>query len=209
MRCRLPGLRLLLLLLVSAACCLLLQLLLHVDGGVAAGAALPALPLLPLHHCCCCRPPLLLAEGIVNPPNPKPDQSTVHVHGIAGEGELFDFGQECLDRIALSLGANTVAAAAGERAAGRAGCLTAASVRWPCLLPCSFHPPACCAERRSQPCAPRKRDCRHAAAGADGGRGLEEAACGADHHCAGVRWQLRGATVASVWGARGGAGACQ
>ena len=31
----------------------------------------------------------------------------------AGEGELFDFGQECLDRIALSLGANTVAAAAG------------------------------------------------------------------------------------------------
>jgi len=30
-----------------------------------------------------------------------------------GEGELFDFGQECLDRIALSLGANTVAAAAG------------------------------------------------------------------------------------------------
>lgn len=31
----------------------------------------------------------------------------------AGEGELFDFGQECLDRIALSLGANTVAAVAG------------------------------------------------------------------------------------------------
>lgn len=30
----------------------------------------------------------------------------------AGEGELFDFGQECLDRIALSLGAKTVAAAA-------------------------------------------------------------------------------------------------
>lgn len=32
----------------------------------------------------------------------------------AGEGELFDFGQECLDRIALSLGAHTVAAAAGS-----------------------------------------------------------------------------------------------
>lgn len=30
-----------------------------------------------------------------------------------GEGDLFDFGQECLDRIALSLGANTVGAAAG------------------------------------------------------------------------------------------------
>ncbi|KAI7835878.1 hypothetical protein COHA_010225 [Chlorella ohadii] len=34
-------------------------------------------------------------------------------HEHEGEGELFDFGQECLDRIALSLGANTVAAAAG------------------------------------------------------------------------------------------------
>jgi hypothetical protein len=31
----------------------------------------------------------------------------------AGEGDLFDFGQECLDRAALSLGANTVAASAG------------------------------------------------------------------------------------------------
>ncbi|KAL4452685.1 hypothetical protein ABPG75_008347 [Micractinium tetrahymenae] len=34
-------------------------------------------------------------------------------HEHEGERELFDFGQECLDRIALSLGANTVAAAAG------------------------------------------------------------------------------------------------
>lgn len=34
-------------------------------------------------------------------------------HEHEGEGEIFDFGQECLDRIALSLGAHTVAAAAG------------------------------------------------------------------------------------------------
>ncbi|KAL4855412.1 Importin-5 [Chlorella vulgaris] len=34
-------------------------------------------------------------------------------HEHEGEGDLFDFGQECLDRAALSLGANTVAASAG------------------------------------------------------------------------------------------------
>lgn len=29
-------------------------------------------------------------------------------HENAGEGELFEFGQECLDRLALSLGGNSV-----------------------------------------------------------------------------------------------------
>lgn len=44
---------------------------------------------------------------------PLATHPTATLHCFAGEGELFDFGQECLDRIALSLGANTVAAAAG------------------------------------------------------------------------------------------------
>jgi hypothetical protein len=44
---------------------------------------------------------VFLPTHIPSPPTPP------------GEGELFDFGQECLDRIALSLGAQTVAAAAG------------------------------------------------------------------------------------------------
>ena len=30
-------------------------------------------------------------------------------HEAAGGGELYEFGQECLDRLALSLGGNTVA----------------------------------------------------------------------------------------------------
>ena len=44
---------------------------------------------------------------------PPSHTSTPSLCHPAGEGDLFDFGQECLDRIALSLGANTVAAAAG------------------------------------------------------------------------------------------------
>ena len=31
-----------------------------------------------------------------------------------GEGELYEFGQECLDRLALSLGGNTVAPLASQ-----------------------------------------------------------------------------------------------